>query len=349
MSEKQNYDKILLTSGIVLGLGVATWGVITLVGLDKVHKFSTKVTTQEVETPAGIAEAKNLNAVLTEDHTLKPIPLRGEGNVLLQEYVGFASPSLWIKLGDTEPFDIIAGKPIHGNIPNKWFIDNRLEKEFVYDDVLTRDPDGDGFTVLEEFEAGTHPNDPANHPTLTDKLNITDDGIKQSGFYLVFSQADGDNFSFKAVTRSGQEIWKDTVTPNTEFGVRKGSKDPKRFQLVSVEKKEFKDPKLDMVEEAMVATVKDLKATKNGQTYTVRQGSKHQIAITDRKVIFTITAGSASGETVEVEEGADFLIPGTKTPVYTVKVIDNKSQTATIADKKTGTQKTITKKNSIKF
>ncbi len=345
MSEKQNYDKILLTSGIVLGLGVAAWGVMTFVGLDKVHKFNTKVTTQEVETPAGIADAKKLNTVLTADHSLKPIAIKGEGDVLLQEYVGFVSPSLWIKLGETEPFDIIAGKPIHGNIPNKWFIDNGLAEVFVYDDVLSRDPDGDGFTVQEEYDSGTHPNDSGSHPTLTAKLNITDDGIKQSGFYLIFSQADGDDYSFKATARNGQEIWKETITMNAKFGSRKGSKDPKRFQLMSVDKKEFKDPKLDMVEEAMVATVKDMKATKNGQTYTVRQGSKHPIAITDRKVIFTITAGPASGETVEVEEGADFLIPGTKAPVYTVKVIDNKSQTAIIADKTTGTQKTITKKN----
>ena len=29
MSEKQNYDKILLASGIVLGLGVAAYGTLT--------------------------------------------------------------------------------------------------------------------------------------------------------------------------------------------------------------------------------------------------------------------------------------------------------------------------------
>lgn len=72
-----------------------------------------------------------------------------------------------------EPFDIISGPPIHGNIPNKWFLDNGLENEFVYSDVLTRDPDNDGFTVQEEYAAKTHPNDPNSHPPLVSKLLST--------------------------------------------------------------------------------------------------------------------------------------------------------------------------------
>ncbi len=338
MSDKENYDKILLTSGIVLGLGMAAWGVLTFTGLSDTHKLNTAIPDKAPEKPAGIATAKSINEQLLADHVLKPIKI---GN---QEYVGFVAPKLWVKIGDSVPFDIIAGPAIHGDIPNKWFLDNGLAEDFVFDDVLSRDPDGDGFTVEEEYRAGTHPNDAASHPDLTDKLLIADKGIKMQGFYLIFNQAEGDKYTFKAQARNEQELWKDSVTLNSNFGVRKGSKDPARFQLVSVVEKEFKHPSMDMTEKALEATVKDLKATKNGQTYTVRMGAKYRQTILDRKVILTITAGPNSGESFEVEEGADFVIPGTKAPVFTMKAIDNAEQTVTIADKKTGTRKTISKK-----
>ncbi len=338
MSDKENYDKVLLTSGIVLGLGMAAWGVLTFTGLSDTHKLNTSIPDKAPEKPAGIATAKAINDQLAADHVLKPIKV---GN---QEYVGFVAPKLWVKIGNPVPFDIETGDPIHSDIPNKWFLDTGLEKDFVFDDVLSRDPDSDGFTVEEEYRAGTHPNEAASHPDLTDKLLIADKGIKMQGFYLIFNQAEGDKYTFKAQARNDQEIWKETVTVNSKFGVRKGSKDPARFQLVSVVEKEFKHPTMDMTEKALEATVKDLKTTKNGQTYTVRMGSKYRQTILDRKVILTITAGPSSGESFEVEEGADFVIPGTNNPVFTLKAIDNATQTITIADKKTGTRKTISKK-----
>ena len=179
MSEKQNYDKILMVSGIVLGLGVAAYGAWTFMKLDDQYKFTTRVSEKPVEPPSGIKKAETVNQEISASHELKPIVQE------TQEYVGFVAPNLWIKTGGTEPFDIVSGPPIHGNIPNKWFLDNGLEDIFIYSDVLTRDPDNDGFTVQEEYEAKTHPNDPNSHPPLINKLYV--DEIKQFGFYLVLS------------------------------------------------------------------------------------------------------------------------------------------------------------------
>lgn len=205
MSEKQNYDKILLASGIVLGLGVAVYGTVTLLGLNDKYKFTTQVSEKAIEPPPGIKKAAEVNQELSASHELKPIAQE------TQQYVGFVAPNLWIKEGGMEPFDIISGPPIHGNIPNKWFLDNGLENEFVYSDVLTRDPDNDGFTVQEEYEAKTHPNDPNSHPPLVNKLFV--DEIKQFGFYLAFTQADGNDFTFKGMNRAKQELWKTSSSP----------------------------------------------------------------------------------------------------------------------------------------
>ena len=266
MSEKQNYDKILLASGIVLGLGVAVYGTVTLLGLNDKYKFTTQVSEKAIEPPPGIKKAAEVNQELSASHELKPIAQE------TQQYVGFVAPNLWIKEGGMEPFDIISGPPIHGNIPNKWFLDNGLENEFVYSDVLTRDPDNDGFTVQEEYEAKTHPNDPNSHPPLVNKLFV--DEIKQFGFYLAFTQSDGNDFTFKGMNRARQELWRNIVQPNGKFGTRKNTKDEPRFELVSVASKEFKNPSLDMVETDEEAVVKDLKPTKNGQIYTIRRGTK---------------------------------------------------------------------------
>ncbi len=58
MSEKQNYDKILLASGIVLGLGVATYGTLTFLGLNDKYKFTTQVSEKAIEPPPGIRESQ---------------------------------------------------------------------------------------------------------------------------------------------------------------------------------------------------------------------------------------------------------------------------------------------------
>lgn len=333
MSEKQTYDKVLLVSGLILGLGVAAYGTLTFLGLDEQYKFTTRVTDKPVEPPAGIKKAAAVNQEIGATHDLKPISLGS------QEYVAFVAPNLWIKTGGTDPFDIISGPPLHGSIPNKWFLDNGLDDIFIYSDVLSRDPDNDGFTVLEEYEARTLPNDAASHPPLVNKLYVHE--IKQFGFYLLFSQADGKDFTFKGMNRSKQDLWKKTVQLNGQFGDATGKP---RFELVDVVTKEFKNPSMDIVDKDEEATVKDLKPTKNGQTYTIRKGSKFFIPIVDKKVNLTITAGPDRNTSFEVEEGADFQIPGDTKQTYTLKAIDNTTQTVTIADKKTGEQKTINKK-----
>ena len=196
--------------------------------------------------------------------------------------------------------------------------------------------------MQEEYAAKTHPNDPNSHPPLVSKLFV--DEIKQFGFYLAFTQADGNDFTFKGMNRAKQEIWKNIVQTNGKFGARKNTKDEPRFELVSVVKKEFKNPSLDMVETDEEAVVKDLKPTKNGQTYTIWRGTKYVIPIIDKKVNLTITAGPERDTSFEVEEGSDFRIPGDAKQIYTLKTVDNATQTVTIANKTTGEQTTLSKK-----
>ena len=53
-------------------------------------------------------------------------------------------------------------------VTNAWLLDNGLD--FLNSAVLQQDPDGDGFSSLEEWDAKTDPTDPNAHPPYADKL-----------------------------------------------------------------------------------------------------------------------------------------------------------------------------------
>ncbi len=73
--------------------------------------------------------------------------------------------------------------PLHPPVPNKWFFDHKLDVLAL--DALTDDPDADGFTNLEEFQAGTDPTDKKSHPPYVSKLFFR--RFEQRPFRLVFS------------------------------------------------------------------------------------------------------------------------------------------------------------------
>ena len=330
MSEKSKYDKILLTTGIIIGVGAGIVGALGFLSLEDLYKAPNNVTYKKPAQPTGITEAKIVSEAISANHDL--VAPKHES----QEFVPWSAPYLWLKSNTTEPIDVRAAgsTPIHPPIPNEWFFEHGLEDIFVYSDVLTRDPDNDGFTILEEFEAKTLPNNPDSHPALITKLQM--DEIKQSGMTLQFSSDNAPEYTFKAFNPRGQEIWKNTIKVDEDFGKIKGSKTPDRFKLVKVEVKKFHNESMDITEEEPEAVVEDLSPNKKGTTYTIRKGTRYGERIIDRTVTFTVSAGKNAGTTFDVKEGAQFKIPGDDKTTFTLKQVDNKTQTATITNDQTG-------------
>jgi hypothetical protein len=82
--------------------------------------------------------------------------------------------------------DPMAGtEPLYPPVPNAWLIDHQLD--YTDMNILDRDPKHKGFTVREEFEAGTDPNDPNQFPPLCGKLSFEESGIRKSTYLLEFS------------------------------------------------------------------------------------------------------------------------------------------------------------------
>lgn len=88
-------------------------------------------------------------------------------------------------LKDSKLIDpMVSSVALYPPIPNKWLIDHHLD--YTDMNILRKDPLRKGFTVLEEFEAGTDPNNPAQFPPLCGKLSYQDSGIRKSSYLLEF-------------------------------------------------------------------------------------------------------------------------------------------------------------------
>lgn len=79
---------------------------------------------------------------------------------------------------------------VHPPVPNEWL--DRFALPIADADVLTQDPDSDGYSNLEEWENKTDPTDTDSHPPFTAKLKMK--SFTREPFHLVFSSRTGDTF-----------------------------------------------------------------------------------------------------------------------------------------------------------
>jgi hypothetical protein len=84
---------------------------------------------------------------------------------------------------------------VHPPVPNEWLEQFHLPLEEA--DVLDQDPDGDGFTNLDEWQGHTNPTDPKSHPDYMTKLRLK--SFSQEPFRLVFSSWVGDTFAINTI------------------------------------------------------------------------------------------------------------------------------------------------------
>ncbi len=72
---------------------------------------------------------------------------------------------------------------VHAPVPNEWL--EQFNLPIADADVLTQDPDGDGFNNLDEWQGHTNPTDKASHPPYITKLKLK--AFTQEPFRLKFS------------------------------------------------------------------------------------------------------------------------------------------------------------------
>jgi hypothetical protein len=84
---------------------------------------------------------------------------------------------------------------VHPPVPNEWL--EQFGLPIADADVLTQDPDGDGFTNLEEWEGHTNPIDKNSHPDYLTKLKLK--AFTVEPFRLMFSSWVEDTFGINAI------------------------------------------------------------------------------------------------------------------------------------------------------
>lgn len=80
---------------------------------------------------------------------------------------------------------------LHPPVPNEWLEEFSLP--ITESDVLTQDPDGDGFSNFDEWSGHTNPTEKESHPLYTSMLRLK--SFAQEQFPLIFSSSVGDTYA----------------------------------------------------------------------------------------------------------------------------------------------------------
>jgi hypothetical protein len=113
---------------------------------------------------------------------------------------------------------------VHPPVPNEWFEQFNLAISDA--DVLTQDPDGDGFTNLDEWQGHTNPIDKNSRPDYVTKLKLK--SFSEEPFRLLFSSwvddpASGQTFGINTIDlkQPTQFLKVGDVVPGTRFKLMK--------------------------------------------------------------------------------------------------------------------------------
>jgi hypothetical protein len=302
----ENYEKAILGGSVLTGLAFCYLGWSSLSDVDE--DFS-----------AGLAgSGSNATSVSGADlipKTLQSLQLTREwprGTDMENRPVDlFTGVPLFLKSDAPEkPIDLTKDAPVHPPIPNTWWLEKRLDPGFAH--APSMDPDGDGFSNLEEFHADSDPQNIHSHPPLHRKLTY----VKDISMAWVLRPSFGDNGSFPFVYEDSQR--RQNRVPASE-PIREGDVffksgiQQNRFKLLgSIVRKEV-NPRTNEEREVTWVKIEDQKPNKRGNTYefpaplSPAQVNNHLQY--DRTAVFTLDAVGRSGEEFQVEENTRFALP----------------------------------------
>ena len=215
-----------------------------------------------------------------------------------------------------KPVDLPNSPDVHPPITNEWFLEYRIDPGFG--DSPQRDEDGDGFSNLEEFNAGTNPTDERSHPPLILKLvYLGDESVKwvlrPNGYPNDAEPAV--NFEYNDTKRlKVRNSAAEPIKPGTLFFDTEDAKHAKnRFKYLKFVQIQQKDERLDTEVNIDMIHVEDLKPNKKGIIYEIpanfRPAEVNKYAKYDRTAKLSLEALGFGGQEIKVEEFTDFALP----------------------------------------
>ncbi|MES2439784.1 MAG: Amuc_1099 family pilus-like system protein [Verrucomicrobiota bacterium] len=333
----KNYEKAALGGAVAVALGLAYLGWSKFGGVEE-------------EFGAGLKGAGNNNAaVLNADLISKALVSMKRDLTPTQGMAGerpvdlFTGIPLFVTSTEPDkPLDPYSGPLIHPPILNAWWNEHRLDPGFA--DSPNRDPDEDGFSNLEEYNAKTDPNDSKSVPSLIAKLLY----IRDESLTWVIRPTYGDNgsFPFKYQDTKGgvnQTGAADMVAPNGLF-FAKGVM-ANRFKLLGSEVRKELSKNTNIEVEVTYVRIEDQRANKKGTVYEFpaplsEERMKEHVKY-DRTAIFSLQALGYKDKEFKVEENTTFALPpdGAKKD-YLAKTVTPESVTIEYTDP-AGEKKTV--------
>jgi hypothetical protein len=341
---EKNYEKAALGGAVVVALGLAYFGWSKLASVEEDFQTSLKGTGNNV---TAVKDADLINKALASlklDHSWTPAM---DGAYPVELFTGI--PLFVSSSAPESPIDLRKDAPVHPPIDNTWWIDHRIDPG--YGDSPARDPDGDGFSNLEEFTAKTDPNDPESFPSLLGKLlYVKDDSL---AWLLIPRYEDSGKFPFnyedtnKGINKVGASS---PVGPGELFfttGVMKN-----RFKLLGSEVRKELNPKINIEMDVTIVRIEDQRPNKKGTIYEfpapLNEQRKNEHLKYDRTAVFSLEALGHSGKQFKVEEFTTFSLPpdGAKKN-YLVKEITPESVTIEYTPAEGDKETVVIKKGSM--
>jgi len=309
----QNYEKAAVGGAAVLALGLAAMGWFKVSGVP--NDFPPPASPPEGR---GI-EVAGADLVSKATSSLKRDLAWEQAKPEERPVELFAGIPLFIHRDKPDTvIDLRKAPPVHAPIPNTWWLQYRLDPGFA--DSPLRDPDEDGYTNREEYDAKTDPTDKTSHPSLLDKLKYHEDQSLQWSLRPSFPE--GENLSLKYYERpTGLNVQNKTAMgttipkDGTFFATDPGKN---RFKFLRFETKEEENPRLNIKERVTRAIILDLKPNKKDEAgkpleyrppAPLAEGRIWDESHFDRSAVLTLEASGNEGKRETIAENTPFGLP----------------------------------------
>ncbi len=223
----------------------------------------------------------------------------------------FTGIALFIKSSDPEkPIDLLKDAPVHEPIPNTFWLEYRLDPGFA--DSPNRDPDGDGFSNLEEYQAKTHPNDSKVFPNLVAKLMYIKDESLAWVIRPGYPEGDKVPFSYEDSKRQTNKVPPGEGIAPDEMFFKKGVME-NRFKFLGSEVRKEMSERTHSEEEITYTRIEDQRPNKKGTLYQIpaplSEQRKTEYLQYDRTAVFSLEAVGQGGREFKIEENTLFALP----------------------------------------